>query len=55
MSKAFVAGTREAFWFLLFMAVATVGGLVAIVADVAAWCEDKLRDAANAIEEHLTL
>jgi hypothetical protein len=44
---------REVFWFTLFLWIGIAGCVVAIVADAAAWCEEKLRDALNAIEEHL--
>jgi hypothetical protein len=46
MRDTFSAGI----WFTLFLTVVIVGGLVAMIADVAAWLEIKLRDAANALE-----
>ena len=47
------AELREAFWLCLLLTIAIVGCAVSLLADAAAWCEDKLRDACNAIEEHL--
>jgi len=44
---------RQAFWFMLFVSIGAVGCVVALVADGADWCEDKLRDALNAIEERM--
>lgn len=44
---------RQVYWLSLFMLAATVGWAVALLADLAAWGEVKLRDALNAIEEHL--
>ena len=52
-AKAIRSSIRQVYWLSLFMTVAIVGALVALLADAAAWCEDKMCDALNAIEEHL--
>lgn len=53
--RAIYDSTRQACWFLLFMSIGMVGCLVAFIADAAAWCEDKLRDALSVVEDHLEL
>ena len=53
LDKAIYASVREAFWFMLFVVMGTWGCVVALLADLAGWCEDKLRDALNAIEDQM--
>jgi len=41
------------FWLTLFIYIGLFGCAVALLADAFTWCEDKLRDALGAIEDHL--